>query len=179
MPDSVQPTKLVAAEGLLMKAEEDGAEPSSEREEADVRPLHILVVDDNDDGRETMSELLAMLGHKVELAVDGISGIEKALSCRPELALIDIGLPGCDGYEVARRIRSDLNGGAPWLVAMSGYGQPDDQRRALDAGFDRHLVKPVSFESLTSLLREIEEGLESGPGEAPHSRAERPQAGHA
>jgi CheY-like chemotaxis protein len=90
----------------------------------------------------------------VDLAIDGISGIEKALSGRPELALIDIGLPGCDGYEVARRIRGELNGGTPWLVAMSGYGQPDDRRRALDAGFDRHLVKPVSFEALTSLLRE-------------------------
>ena len=92
----------------------------------------------------------------MELAVDGFSGIEKALACRPQLALIDIGLPGCDGYEVARRIRGELNGGTPWLVAMSGYGQPEDRRRALDAGFDRHLVKPVSYEALTSLLREIE-----------------------
>jgi signal transduction histidine kinase/CheY-like chemotaxis protein len=124
--------------------------------ERDGRPLHILVVDDNDDGRETMHELLSVLGHQVEVAVDGFSGIEKALACRPELAIIDIGLPGCDGYEVARRIRRELNGGSPWLVAMSGYGQPEDRRRALDAGFDRHLVKPVSYEALTSLLREIE-----------------------
>jgi signal transduction histidine kinase/ActR/RegA family two-component response regulator len=131
--------------------------------EGEGRPLRILVVDDNDDGRETMHELLSFLGHQVELAVDGLSGIEKALASRPELALIDIGLPGCDGYEVARRIRGELNGGTPWLVAMSGYGQPEDRRRALDAGFDRHLVKPVSYEALTSLLREIERKPATAP----------------
>jgi signal transduction histidine kinase/CheY-like chemotaxis protein len=118
--------------------------------------LCILVVDDNDDGRETMRELLSMLGHRVELAIDGLSGVAKALACSPDLALVDIGLPGCDGYEVAQRIRRQAKGGAMWLVAMTGYGQPDDRRRALEAGFDRHLVKPVSFECLLSLLREVE-----------------------
>jgi CheY-like chemotaxis protein len=130
---------------------EDGPSPV----ESDGRPLRILVVDDNDDGRETMHELLSVLGHRVELAVDGFSGIAKALAWGPELALIDIGLPGCDGYEVARKIREQANGDSPWLVAMTGYGQPDDKRRAIEAGFDRHLVKPVSIESLRSLLHDI------------------------
>jgi two-component system, sensor histidine kinase len=125
---------------------------------APARSLKILVVDDNEDGRETMRELLTSLGHEVELAVDGLSAIATALATGPELALIDIGLPGCDGYEVARKIRGGPNGSSPWLVAMTGYGQPDDRRQALDAGFDRHLVKPVAFECLRSLLREIESG---------------------
>ena len=152
--------RLPLAPGAAEMPEPAASEPVVETPHAETggegSPLRILVVDDNDDGRETMQELLSYLGHQVELAVDGFSGIEKALACRPQLALIDIGLPGCDGYEVARRIRGELNGGTPWLVAMSGYGQPEDRRRALDAGFDRHLVKPVSYEALTSLLREIE-----------------------
>jgi len=167
-------TEFLVRFPLAADAEAAEAEPAAETEaparaasaDGETRPLRILVVDDNDDGRETMHELLSVLGHRVDLAVDGLSGIEKALSGRPELALIDIGLPGCDGYEVARRIRGELNGGTPWLVAMSGYGQPDDRRRALDAGFDRHLVKPVSFEALTSLLREIERGTLSGAARA-------------
>jgi signal transduction histidine kinase/ActR/RegA family two-component response regulator len=126
------------------------------------RSIRILVVDDNDDGRETMNELLSVLGHRVELADDGLSGIAKAAAWHPDLALIDIGLPGCDGYEVARRVRAEANGHTPWLVAMTGYGQPDDRRRALEAGFDRHLVKPVSFEALLSVLREVESGPFAG-----------------
>jgi CheY-like chemotaxis protein len=147
---------LAAASDEMPEPEERVARSSLVEPEG--RALRILVVDDNDDGRETMHELLSVLGHRVELAVDGLSGIAKALACKPELALIDIGLPGCDGYEVARAIREQANGDSPWLVAVTGYGQPDDKRRALEAGFDRHLVKPVSFESLRSLLHEIEGG---------------------
>jgi CheY-like chemotaxis protein len=117
--------------------------------------LRILVIDDNDDGRSTMQELLELLGHAVELAEDGASGVEKALACDPDLALVDIGLPKIDGYEVARRIRARPNGARPWLVALTGYGQPDDRRMALEAGFDRHLVKPVSYDDLSNLLREV------------------------
>jgi CheY-like chemotaxis protein len=132
--------------------------PSGTSAKSGGRSIRILVVDDNDDGRETMNELLSVLGHRVELADDGLSGIAKAAAWHPDLALIDIGLPGCDGYEVARRVRAEANGHTPWLVAMTGYGQPDDRRRALEAGFDRHLVKPVSFEALLSVLREVESG---------------------
>jgi signal transduction histidine kinase/ActR/RegA family two-component response regulator len=125
--------------------------------------LHILVVEDNRDGRESLRDLLELWGHEVSLAEDGPEGIEKALSLRPEVALIDIGLPGLDGNEVARRIRSVLSSDDIALIAMTGYGQPDDRRRALQAGFDRYLVKPVDPAILSRLLAEARQrGLTAG-----------------
>jgi CheY-like chemotaxis protein len=123
--------------------------------EAPVAGLHVLVVEDNDDGRESLRELLELWGHTVTVAESGPEGIEKAFSARPEVALIDIGLPGLDGNEVARRIRSILSGGEISLIAMTGYGQPEDRRRALQAGFDRYLVKPVDPAVLAQLLNEV------------------------
>jgi CheY-like chemotaxis protein len=117
--------------------------------------LRILVVEDNPDIRETLKELLEICGHEVTLAADGPLGIAAATNDpRHDVALIDIGLPGCDGYDVAREladIRKRL--GHPLrLIAMTGYGQADDRRRALEAGFDAHLVKPVDPDTLTRLL---------------------------
>src|SRR4030095_3900381 len=114
--------------------------------------LHILVVEDNRDGRESLRDLLEIWGHRVAVAESGPAGIEKAFSVRPEVALIDIGLPGLDGNEVARQIRSILDGDAISLIAMTGYGQPEDRRRALQAGFDFYLVKPVDPTVLSQLL---------------------------
>jgi signal transduction histidine kinase/CheY-like chemotaxis protein len=119
-----------------------------------VTGLHVLVVEDNHDGRESLRDLLEIWGYEVSLAADGPEGIEKALSLRPEVALIDIGLPGLDGNEVARRIRSVLSSEEVALIAMTGYGQPEDRRRALQAGFDRYLVKPVDPAILSHLLAE-------------------------
>ncbi len=116
--------------------------------------LHVLVVEDNPDGRESLRDLLEIWGHEVSLAVDGPEGVEKALSLRPDLALVDIGLPGLDGNEVARRIRAVLGSEDIALIAMTGYGQPEDRRRALQAGFDRYLVKPVDPAILSRLLIE-------------------------
>jgi two-component system, sensor histidine kinase len=116
--------------------------------------LHILVVEDNRDGRESLRDLLELWGHRVSLAESGPEGVEKAFSIRPEVALIDIGLPGLDGNEVARSIRSILGGGEIALIAMTGYGQPEDRRRALQAGFDFYLVKPVDPAVLSQLLDE-------------------------
>jgi signal transduction histidine kinase/ActR/RegA family two-component response regulator len=116
--------------------------------------LHILVVEDNEDGRESLRELLEIWGHQVSVAGSGPEGVEMAFSVRPEVALVDIGLPGMDGNEVARRIRSLLGGGEISLIAMTGYGQPEDRRRALQAGFDRYLVKPVDPAVLSQLLSE-------------------------
>ena len=110
----------------------------------------VLVVEDNDDAREMLRNLLHLFGHEVHEACDGASGIEQARRVRPDAALIDIGLPGIDGYEVARRIRADVPGAR--LVALTGYGQPEDRERALAAGFDVHLVKPVDPEQLQRLL---------------------------
>jgi CheY-like chemotaxis protein len=116
--------------------------------------LHVLVVEDNEDGRESLRELLEIWGHQVSVAGSGPEGVEMAFSIRPEVALVDIGLPGMDGNEVARRIRSILGGGEISLIAMTGYGQPEDRRRALQAGFDRYLVKPVDPAVLSQLLRD-------------------------
>ena len=113
--------------------------------------LRILLVEDNADIRETLTELLVEDGYRVEGAVDGPQGLKRILSEVPSVALVDVGLPGFDGYELARRVRSQL-GGAPVLIALTGYGQPGDRERALEAGFDDHVVKPVSVEDLYAAI---------------------------
>lgn len=114
----------------------------------------VLVIEDDPDGRHTVRLLLQIWGHRVETAADGRQGLQKALATRPEVALIDIGLPGdVDGYEVARRLRAAL-GRSILLVATTGYGQPHERERALEAGFDAHLVKPLEPEELSRLLAE-------------------------
>ncbi|MES1244189.1 MAG: ATP-binding protein [Acidobacteriota bacterium] len=124
----------------------------------DDSPLRILVVEDNRDGRESLRDLLEIWGHEVEVAENGPDGVEHALASQPDVALIDIGLPGLDGNEVAQRIRAALDGDRMALVAMTGYGQPEDRRRALQAGFDAYLVKPVDPEELARTLRELTTG---------------------
>ncbi|HEV2843780.1 MAG TPA: ATP-binding protein [Thermoanaerobaculia bacterium] len=118
--------------------------------------LHVLVVEDNPDGRETLRDLLEIWGYEVSVAATGPEGLELAFSVRPDVALIDIGLPGMDGNEVARRIRSVLDEDEISLIAMTGYGQPEDRRRALQAGFGRYLVKPVDPAVLSQLLAEVQ-----------------------
>ncbi len=118
------------------------------------RRRRILVVEDNADIRETLRMVLDLWGHEVMLAPTGDEGLAMALEERPDVALIDIGLPGMSGYEVAVRIRERTRQGPGdiKLVAMTGYGQPSDRERALSAGFDHHLLKPVDAEVLNSLL---------------------------
>ncbi|MBY0227672.1 MAG: response regulator, partial [Gemmataceae bacterium] len=118
-------------------------------EEAPAR--HILIVEDNRDGRESLAQLLKMLGHRVDTAEDGPAGVEAALSLRPEAALIDIGLPKLDGHAVAVRLRAELGAGV-LLIALTGHSQPEDRQRALEAGFDAHLAKPVEVDELQRLL---------------------------
>ena len=98
---------------------------------------------------------LALEGHEVRAADNGQAGLALADEKLPDVVLIDIGLPDMDGYEVARRLRSALNGRRIGLVALTGFGQPEDQRRAFDAGFDAHLVKPVSAERLKQVIAEL------------------------
>ncbi|MDP9120343.1 MAG: ATP-binding protein [Acidobacteriota bacterium] len=117
-------------------------------------PLSVLVVEDNLDGRESLSGLLELWGYRVELAADGPQGVEKALAMVPDVALVDIGLPGYDGNEVARRIRQSFESNRMALIAMTGYGQPEDRLRALESGFDTYLVKPVDPGNLSRLLTE-------------------------
>jgi CheY-like chemotaxis protein len=106
------------------------------------RPLRVLVVEDNPDGREMLRLLLQMVGYQVAVARDGPEGVEVALRERPQAAVIDIGLPRLDGYEVARRLRAAL-GPDIFLITHTSHGRPEDRQRALQAGFDVHLVKPV------------------------------------
>lgn len=121
------------------------------------RPLVIGVIEDNDEIRESTRVLLEQWGHEVHEAADGVSGIELVLEHRPQVALIDIEMPGIDGYEVARRIRDKL-GDEPYLVAVTGYGQERDKKRAKRARFDSHLIKPVSATQLRETLREGKHG---------------------
>ncbi|MGH7174112.1 MAG: hybrid sensor histidine kinase/response regulator [Gemmataceae bacterium] len=112
---------------------------------------HILIIEDNNDARETLALLLKMLGHRVETAATGPDGVNLALASRPQVVLIDLGLPGLDGFEVARRIRAALAEGVR-LVALTGYAQEEDRRRTNEAGFDAHLPKPVELEELNHVL---------------------------
>jgi CheY-like chemotaxis protein len=117
--------------------------------------LRVLVVDDHEDSRTMLRLLLEQTGHEAIEAVDGIDGVQLALSRRPDVAIVDIGLPGINGYEVARRLRQLPRSRPIALIALTGYGQDEDRRRALQVGFDRHLVKPVDAERLKLALIEV------------------------
>nr|WP_267874188.1 response regulator [Telluria aromaticivorans] len=112
----------------------------------------VLLIEDNEDGREMMATMLAAHGFPVAQAADGLQGVAAAVSGLPAAALVDIGLPGIDGYEVARRLRRDPATAGIRLIALTGYGLAEDQRRVLEAGFDQHLVKPVSMDQLLEAL---------------------------
>ena len=112
----------------------------------------VLLIEDNEDGREMMATMLEVHGFPVLQAADGLQGVARALQQVPDAALVDIGLPGIDGYEVARRLRADPATRAIRLIALTGYGLEEDQRRVLEAGFDQHLVKPVAIDLLLDAL---------------------------
>jgi signal transduction histidine kinase len=118
------------------------------------RALRVLVVDDNKDAANSLALLLNLKGHQVSLAHDGPAALEAARTARPEVIILDIALPGMDGYEVARRLRAEEGDRHPLLVAMTGYGQEEDRRRSRLAGFNHHLVKPVDFQELQNLFAE-------------------------
>jgi two-component system, sensor histidine kinase len=116
-------------------------------------PRESLVIEDHDDARESLTSLLEAMGHRVEVAIDGADGLDKALAMFPDVALVDVGLPRLDGYEVARRIRNAVTGHRrPYLVALTGYGLAEDRARAFEAGFDAHLVKPVDPVTLATVI---------------------------
>jgi signal transduction histidine kinase/CheY-like chemotaxis protein len=115
------------------------------------RPLRVVLAEDNEDARELLQLALEQRGHSVVPCGDGDSAVERALAQRPDAMVIDLGLPGRDGFEVARHVRAKL-GREVRLVALTGYGQPADRQKALDAGFDVFLVKPADFETLEGAL---------------------------
>jgi signal transduction histidine kinase len=114
----------------------------------------VLVVEDNRDAQEALQCLLELWGHEVLVAADGTSGYESTVERRPDVALIDLGLPGMDGYEVAKKVRAALGPASPLLIALTGYGAPEQRSQALAAGFDLHIVKPVEPERLSMLIEE-------------------------
>jgi two-component system CheB/CheR fusion protein len=115
----------------------------------------VLVVEDNPDAAESLALLLRAAGHEVRVAADGPAALEAAAAFRPQVVLLDIGLPKMDGYEVARRLRRGAGRDGLLLVALSGYGQEEDRRRSRAAGFDAHLVKPADLDALQELLAEL------------------------
>lgn len=125
--------------------------PAPRQTPSEQRPLRILLVEDHDDNREMLRTLLMLSGHQVETAADGHAALD-ALRQRPDLALIDIGLPGIDGLTLARIVRSDPDLSDLTLIAVTGYARPEDRAESLDAGFDDHLPKPVRIDDLKRLL---------------------------
>jgi CheY-like chemotaxis protein len=127
------------------------ASPPLERR---AKPRRILVIEDNADAREMLRMTLELAGHAVYDAPDGVRGLELLNVVRPDVAIIDIGLPRMDGYEVAKRIREQPQGRGLLLLALTGYGALEDARRSSEHGFDHHLVKPVDPNRLASLIGE-------------------------
>jgi len=141
---------------LLETTQSANSRPSSART-GDAPPVRrrILVADDNADALETLATVLELGGHEVFSAANGSLALESAERHLPEVALLDIGMPLLDGYEVARRIRAQAWGKRITLVALTGWGQDSDRRRSQEAGFDSHLVKPLDLEKLTQLLARL------------------------
>jgi two-component system CheB/CheR fusion protein len=144
----------------------------SQHHRAEPRPLQargpsrrVLVVEDSVDHAETLHVLLSLSGHEVEQAHDGPTGVEKAHDFGPDIVLCDIGLPGMNGYEVARALRADPAHASTLLVAVTGYGQPEDKRRSAEAGFDHHLRKPVTLDQLESIVASCGASRDDGMAE--------------
>jgi CheY-like chemotaxis protein len=135
---------------------------------ASTRIRRVLVVDDNITSAESLAKVISLEGHDVRVAYDGGLALERVASFRPEVVLMDIGLPGMDGYEVARRLRGnpEVASGIALVVAITGYAEDEARRRSRAAGFDHHLVKPVDPDSLLALISSLE-WAEETPRAAP------------
>jgi CheY-like chemotaxis protein len=129
-----------------------GAAVLTRRSSPPARALRILVADDNEDGREMLRYLLTQEGHTVQTAEDGRRAVALAPDFDPDVAMLDIGMPELNGYEVAARLRDRRRDGRPLLIALSGLGRADDKARAIEAGFDYHFTKPVEMSALLALL---------------------------
>jgi CheY-like chemotaxis protein len=116
-------------------------------------PRRIVVVDDNKDAADSMAMLLRLKGHEVHVAYDGLSGVATALETKSDCVIADIGLPGIDGFEVAKRLRSHDPDHTMTIIALTGYGQLEDKARSEQAGFDHYIVKPVAQNVLEDLIR--------------------------
>src|SRR5262249_2365002 len=141
--------------GTLPEGRVSARSPSSFRRIAPSRNgelRRILGVDDNVDSASSLATLLELSGHETRTVHDGLSAVDEALAFAPDVILLDLGLPGIDGYEAARRIRAQPGGRAILIVAVTGWGQEEDRRRSREAGFDHHMVKPLRAAALETLL---------------------------
>lgn len=120
---------------------------------ATVTPARVLVVDDNEDAAELLATVIEAMGHVTRIAHDGDTALEMAASFQPQVAVLDIGLPDMDGYELARRLRA--RGSLPRLIALTGYGQERDKLESSSAGFEQHIVKPVDLERLSASIESL------------------------
>jgi CheY-like chemotaxis protein len=118
--------------------------------------MRVLVVEDDEDGARSLATLLRLHGYDPHVALDGAAALREAGRGQPDVVLLDIGLPGMDGYEVARRVREEAHGREPFIIAITGYGVEDDRSRSAAAGIDLHLLKPVDFVGLDRLLKRFE-----------------------
>jgi len=132
-------------------------EPDNQRDVAG--GLRVLVIDDNRDSADSASEVLRLLGNQVETAYGGAGGIALSARFRPHMVLLDLAMPGMDGFEVRRRLCEQAAAPGPFLVAMTGFGNEEDKRRTRAAGFDAHLTKPVELDALVALLNEARSRL--------------------
>lgn len=142
MAEATSSSGFVAPAASLGQAQDRNGHPSR----------RILIVDDNEDAAWILAETLSLIGHDVRCAHDGPSALRTALDHPPEIALLDIGLPVMDGYELAARLRAEPRLAGVRLIALTGYGQPGDRQRSNDAGFAAHLVKPVSINVLVEVI---------------------------
>ena len=120
------------------------------------RAKRVLIIEDNADAAMTTQQLLQLKGHTIQIAADGLSGVKEAQIFKPEVVLLDIGLPGIDGYEVARRLRKLPETKEALLIALSGYGKPEDLLKSKKAGFNHHLVKPANMNELEALMAALQ-----------------------
>lgn len=157
-----QGSEFVVHWPLAAEAASESVEAFPKEESATERSLRVLLVDDSVDAAESLAMLLRLWGHEVVVAHDGPTALRAAETQRPEVALLDISLPGMDGYELARQMRSQSDLGRTVLVAMTGWGQEEDRRRSQAAGFAHHMVKPVELMELQELLAQAQPTRTSG-----------------
>jgi CheY-like chemotaxis protein len=146
--------RLPASTELVVAGRSDGRQTVVQRRRRMRGTRTVLVVEDNADARALIETLCLSWGYRVETASNGVDGLARLLELQPHVSLVDIGLPGIDGYEVARRARQDPAGEALTLIALTGYGLPAQREKALTSGFDLHVVKPIEPEVLAALLDE-------------------------
>jgi PAS domain S-box-containing protein len=156
-------SELVVRLPLIAELHPPEPEEPQRRAAGELARRRVLVVDDNRDAAESLGLLLELLGTEVQIAYDGPEALQRMDTYRPDVVLLDLGMPGMDGLEVARRIRQRPELHSPTLIALTGWGQEADRRRSREAGFDHHLIKPADIAVLKDLLLSLEE-RESGAG---------------